>query len=97
MSYPARLLIFAAAVLLAGCAGNVRKPGPSTVERVVTQTVKVYVPIDKRLTKRGTIASGALHEMPKVARDRKKSLEMCYGQLETIEKVQGTPVPDEPR
>ena len=36
-----------------------RKPGPTTVERVVSQTVKVYVPIDARLTKRCAIAEGA--------------------------------------
>jgi hypothetical protein len=95
MSHPARLLILAALLLcLTACPGNVRKPGPETIERVISVPTKVYVPIDPKYTKRALIAEGPLRQAPQVARDRKKALEICYGQLETIEQIQGTPVLD---
>jgi hypothetical protein len=95
MPNPARLLTPAALLLgLAACTGNVRKPAPETVERVISVPTKVYVPIDPKYTKRAPIAEGPLRQAPQVARDRKRALEICYGQLETIEQIQGTPVPD---
>lgn len=96
MSHLARLLIVALLSLaLVACRNDVRAPGPNTVERIVEVPVKVYVPIDKKYTKRCPIAEGPLREIPSVSRERKKALEVCNGQLETIEKVQGTPVPAE--
>lgn len=96
MSYAPRVLIFLLASLLLtgwGSCSNVKPSPPQTT--VIGVPTKVYVPIPKELTKREPIADGPLREAPMVARERKKALQICYGQLETIEKVQGTPAPGE--
>lgn len=95
MPYAHGLLIAALALLATAC-GPVREAPPRTVERIVEVPVKVYVPIDPKYTRRPAIPEGPLREIPRVARERKKALEICYGNLETIEKLQGTPVPVEP-
>lgn len=94
MPLASRLLIGLAVLALTGCPGVVRQAPPQTVERVIEVPVKTYVPIDKDLTRRAPIAKGPLSKAPMVARERRKALEQCYIQLGTIEKIQGTPVPE---
>lgn len=89
--YGGKVLLLAAVLpLLSGCPWNtvVREP----VEVVHT----VYVPIPKSLTRhcpidKGRNASGK--ELLRVARSRRASLEGCNGQLDAIDRIQGTEVP----
>lgn len=86
-----RLLTLASVALLGACATTAPTPAPRV--EVIEAPVRVYVPIDKALTRRCPIASGPLSEIPRVSRERRRALEECNAQLEAIEKLRGTPVP----
>ena len=61
-------------------------------EHTVTTTVH-YVTVNRELTRRCPIAAaGTPSEAPRVAAERRASLEKCNAQLEAIEKIQGTKV-----
>jgi hypothetical protein len=84
-------VLFLGAVV-AGCAAEQTKP-PKVVEVVVTKYVKV--PAD--LTKHGKVPmpqTRSVEEAVRVARVRRTDLEVCYGNLDAIEGLGGTPTPD---
>lgn len=86
-----RAQILLIALALTGCASNKPKEPVQQLARVVEVPVKVYVPIEAKLTEPCEIASGKLSDVIEVARKRKAALEQCNGKLDAIRKVQGKP------
>lgn len=89
------LLIAVLLVLVAGCAATKPKV-PTPAPDVIEVPVKVYVPIDKKLTARCKWArEGKPSQVFDVSNGRKRCLVQYEGQLDAIEQVQGKPVPEE--
>lgn len=88
MSRAAVVLI---SLALVGCAGNKAKQIAQPAQ-IIEVPVKVYVPIDDKLTEPCPIATGSLSEMPEVARKRLKSLEQCNADKAAIRAKQGKPL-----
>lgn len=93
-----RLLLCLLLVLGTSACGPVKEAPPPAVPAttVVEVPVKVYVPIDKKYTKRcAWVADGAIDDIFEVARGRKACLERYEINHDAIDRIQGTPVPEE--
>lgn len=81
---------YAILLLLAGCS-SVPEPTATLPEHTITEK-RVFVPIDAALTAHpDTVPEGPVTEVFNVAGERKAALQACYGQLDQIKAVQGTP------
>lgn len=83
-----RYIAACAAVLLSACASQAPIREPIEVERVV------YVRVDPGLTAHEGVASprnDSGRELLRVARERKRQLQVCYGKLDRISEIEGTP------
>lgn len=88
------LLLAAVFVVLTGCAtGAGAKLPPATIAAHTVTEKRVFVPIEPRLTAHGDVApAGRPSEAAAVAAKRAEQLLICYGQLDEIAAIQGTPV-----
>lgn len=86
-----KLALAIIALALTACAGNKPKQPIEQPAKVISVPVKVYVPIDQKLTEPCPIATGKLSDVIEVARKRKAALEQCNAQLKAIGKQQGAP------
>ena len=84
-------IIVLSALALTACAGNKPKQPIEQPAKIIEVPVKVYVPIDPKLTEPCPIATGKLSDVIEVARKRKAALEQCNAQLKAISKQQGSP------
>lgn len=90
------VLLIASLFFLVGCGREVKQVPPTVAQKIVEVPVEVYVEIPDDLTEPCPIAVGPLHQIPEVARARKKSLQDCNIDKATIRKIQGKPVPKGP-
>lgn len=89
------LALVVALSCLTGCpsSGGTRPDiaAATRAEHTVTEKL-VYVPIDAALTAHGEVApSGKPSDAERVAAERKVQVLACYGQLDQIKAIQGTP------
>lgn len=90
-----RMLLITVLLALAGCT-TTKPKAPVPAPDVIEVPVKVYVPIDKKLTARCKwTREGMPSQVFDVSNGRKRCLVQYEGQLDAIEQVQGTPVPTE--
>lgn len=86
------IILLLACFLLGACAGN----RPLVVREPVEVIRYVYVRVDPSLTRHGTIPAprnDTGEESLRVNRERKKALQQCFGNLDAISEIEGTPVP----
>lgn len=87
-----RAVIVLALVLLGtGCAG-----GRVVIRDPVEVTRNVYVRIDPALTEQCPVAkprNDTVGELLRVARERRKALEVCNARMAKIRAIEGTPLP----
>ncbi|WWW35598.1 hypothetical protein V8017_00160 [Stenotrophomonas rhizophila] len=89
-----RLIVIAAATLLAACQSAVPKQNPPA-PAVVNVPVATYVPIDPALRKRCSWErDGKPSAVFEVSNGRKRCLLQYEAQLDGIDGTQGKPVPD---
>lgn len=85
------IISLACVLLLAGCAGRAQ------VIREPVEVIRyVYVRVDPSLTSHSAIPKprdNTGREALRVNRERRKALEQCYGNLDAISGIEGTPVP----
>lgn len=85
------VVTLACLLLLAGCAGRTQ------VIREPVEVIRyVYVRVDPVLTTHSAIPmprDNTGRESLRVNRERRKALEQCYGNLDAISGIEGTPVP----
>jgi len=77
--------------LLAGCAAS---PPKVTVPSIVTQEIDRYVPVPSMLVQHPVIEAPAdqtYGEAYRIATVRHAALEQCYGQLDQIATLKGSP------
>lgn len=81
------------AVGLVGCQKE-EAVRPDPPPQIIEMPVEVYVEIDKKYLQRcNWIAEAAIEDIFSVARGRKKCLEIYEANLDTIDKIEGTPKP----
>lgn len=91
-----RVIVVAAALLLAACQAAPTQPNPPPVA-VITVPVATYVPIDAQLRKRCRwVKDAAPSAVFEVSNGRKRCLDQYEAQLDGIDQVQGKSVPDSP-
>lgn len=89
-----RILLIAAVLVLSACQSAPPKPNPPP-PTVIKVPVAIYVPIDAALTKRCSwIRAGKPSAVFEVSNGRKRCLDQYEAQFDTIEQVQGKPVPE---
>ncbi|HDS1580470.1 hypothetical protein [Stenotrophomonas forensis] len=81
-------------LVLAGCGTSPAAKNPPA-PAVVSVPVAIYVPIDAALTKRCSwVRAGKPSAVFEVSNGRKRCLDQYEAQFDTIEQVQGKPVPE---
>lgn len=92
-----RLLLIVAMIALAGCVRERQdvRPDPPKAAEVIPVPVEVYVPIDPKMTRRCPWVKACKPSASVAcAKERADCLRQYEGQFQTIEKVQGSPVPE---
>lgn len=88
-----RVVTIAAVLAMAGCGTTPAKTNPPPA--LIKVPVATYVPIDAALTKRcNWTRAGKPSAVFEVSNGRKRCLEQYEAQFDTIETVQGKPVPE---
>ncbi|PJL44736.1 hypothetical protein [Stenotrophomonas maltophilia] len=89
-----RFLLIVSVLMLGACQSAPPKPNPPAPD-FIEVPVATYVPIDTALTKRCSwVRAGKPSAVFEVSNGRKRCLDQYEAQFDTIEQVQGNPVPE---
>lgn len=89
-----RFLMIVSVLMLGACQSAPPKPNPPAPD-LIEVPVATYVPIDTALTKRCSwVRAGKPSAVFEVSNGRKRCLDQYEAQFDTIEQVQGKPVPE---
>ncbi|HEL5053089.1 TPA: hypothetical protein UOA92_000857 [Stenotrophomonas maltophilia] len=89
-----RIVLIASVLVLGACQSAPPKPNPPP-PTVIKVPVATYVPIDAEMTKRcAWLRAGKPSAVFEVSNSRKRCLDQYEAQFDTIEQVQGKPVPE---